>query len=80
MIEAKIGRGQIEELVNHAKCEISLIPEMAEWKPWIFPPGKTITMRTDDLSLKETCLFAAAQAAKLPQAATPASLPPPSKP
>lgn len=35
-IEAKLGCGQIEELVAQAKDELGLIPRMAEWKPWIF--------------------------------------------
>lgn len=35
-IEAKIGSGQIEELIKQAKDELKLIPKMAEWKPWVF--------------------------------------------
>ena len=41
-IEAKIGVGQIEELVAQAKDELSLIPQMAEWKPWVMPEGHKI--------------------------------------
>ena len=48
-IEARIGCGQIEELVAQAKDELRLIPKMAETKPWEFdhaiksiaPQGKT---------------------------------------
>lgn len=49
-IEARIGCGQIEELVAQAKDELRLIPKMAETKPWEFdhaiksiaPQGKTL--------------------------------------
>lgn len=45
-IEAKIGSGQIEELVAQAKDELGLIPKMKEWKPWEF----SHTIRMEDES------------------------------
>lgn len=33
-IEAKLGIGQIEEVIEIAQDELDLIPHMAEWKPW----------------------------------------------
>ena len=35
-IERAIGQGQIEELYEIAKDELSLIPKMRAWKPWEF--------------------------------------------
>ncbi|KAL2918763.1 hypothetical protein HK105_201597 [Polyrhizophydium stewartii] len=32
--EAEIGAGQIEELIEHAETELSLIPKMVEWQVW----------------------------------------------
>ncbi|ORX57452.1 hypothetical protein DM01DRAFT_1382005 [Hesseltinella vesiculosa] len=33
-IEAKIGCGQIEEVLLQAKDELKLVGQMEEWKPW----------------------------------------------
>lgn len=33
-IEEAIGCGPIESLMDHARDELELIPEMADWKPW----------------------------------------------
>lgn len=33
-IERTIGVGQVEELIEHAKSELRLIPEYASWKLW----------------------------------------------
>lgn len=33
---------QLEEMIEECKDELSLIPKMAEWKPWEVPEGYTI--------------------------------------
>ena len=33
-VEMQIGRGQLEELVDAAQNELSLVADMAEWKLW----------------------------------------------
>ena len=50
-IEAKIGSGQLEELVAQAKDELGLIPKMAEWKPWVF--DHTIKIHDEEAPAKE---------------------------
>ena len=37
-IEAKIGGGQVEQLLAAANSELELIPRYAEWKLWEDPP------------------------------------------
>jgi hypothetical protein len=37
-IEVAIGAGQIEELIQHAKDELFLIPQYASWKFWELSP------------------------------------------
>lgn len=37
-IEARIGRGQVEELIEQAKSELRLIPSYASWKFWKIDP------------------------------------------
>eukprot|EP00741_Cyanophora_paradoxa_P004237 tig00000789_g4114.t1 len=39
-IEAGIGCGKMELLIDQAEDELTLIPKMAEWKPWEVPEGK----------------------------------------
>jgi len=41
-IERIINRGQMEELLEMAKDDISVIPKMAVWKPWEVPEGHMI--------------------------------------
>jgi NADH dehydrogenase (ubiquinone) 1 alpha subcomplex subunit 5 len=48
-IEAKIGRGQVEELVAQAKSELQLIPEYAQWRLWDSKPPA----REDDVAHDE---------------------------
>jgi hypothetical protein len=38
-IEQVIGVGQVEELIEHAKMELTLIPEYASWKLWEQAPA-----------------------------------------
>jgi len=38
-IEKTIGTGQMEELIEQAKGELELIPEMIEAAPWDVPPN-----------------------------------------
>ncbi|QDZ22165.1 hypothetical protein HOP50_07g47050 [Chloropicon primus] len=52
-MEDEIGQGQLEELILHAKDELSLIPKMAEWKPWDVPKGHKIRMIVDDEPVPE---------------------------
>jgi NADH dehydrogenase (ubiquinone) 1 alpha subcomplex subunit 5 len=40
-IEAKLGIGQIEEVIGIANDELDLIPHMAEWQPWNVEGGKS---------------------------------------
>ncbi|WZN64857.1 subunit 5 of NADH dehydrogenase [ubiquinone] 1 alpha subcomplex [Chloropicon roscoffensis] len=47
-MEEEIGQGQLEELILHARDELSLIPKMAEWKPWDVPEGHKIKMVVHD--------------------------------
>ncbi|KAH9309260.1 hypothetical protein KI387_037171 [Taxus chinensis] len=37
IIEKRIACGQVEELIEDANSELTLIPKMAEWKPWEVP-------------------------------------------
>uniref|UniRef100_A0A0C9S3A1 TSA: Wollemia nobilis Ref_Wollemi_Transcript_15414_792 transcribed RNA sequence n=1 Tax=Wollemia nobilis TaxID=56998 RepID=A0A0C9S3A1_9CONI len=37
LIEKRIACGQVEELIEDAQSELSLIPKVAEWKPWEVP-------------------------------------------
>jgi ETC complex I subunit conserved region len=39
-VEAKLGIGQIEEVIEQAKDELDLIPHMAKWQPWKVPDGR----------------------------------------
>jgi NADH dehydrogenase (ubiquinone) 1 alpha subcomplex subunit 5 len=39
-IEAKLGIGQIEEVIEIARDELDLIPHMIEWQPWKVEKGK----------------------------------------
>lgn len=39
--EEKLGR-QLEEEIKMCTDELSLIPKMAEWKPWEVPEGHTV--------------------------------------
>ena len=41
-IEARIGRGQVEELIEQAKSELQLIPAYASWKLWKVEPIKSM--------------------------------------
>jgi len=41
-IEARIGRGQVEELIEQAKSELQLIPSYASWKFWKLEPIKSM--------------------------------------
>jgi len=41
-IEARIGRGQVEELIEQAKAELQLIPAYAQWKLWKVEPIKSV--------------------------------------
>ena len=52
-IESKIASGQIEELVIQAKDELSIIPKMAEWKPWEFSHEIDVKEEGGDPSTKE---------------------------
>merc|ERR1712072_21107 len=52
-MEEEIGQGQLEELILHAKDELSLIPKMAEWKPWDVPEGHKIKLVVDDEPVPE---------------------------
>mmetsp|Transcript_20134 Transcript_20134/g.27877 ORF Transcript_20134/g.27877 Transcript_20134/m.27877 type:complete len:146 (+) Transcript_20134:128-565(+) len=47
-IEDAIMQGQVEELIDIAKDELSLIPRMIERKPWIIPEGHTIKYKVDN--------------------------------
>eukprot|EP00252_Welwitschia_mirabilis_P022868 TRINITY_DN630_c0_g1_i1.p1 TRINITY_DN630_c0_g1~~TRINITY_DN630_c0_g1_i1.p1 ORF type:complete len:163 (-),score=29.84 TRINITY_DN630_c0_g1_i1:201-689(-) len=47
-IEKRIGCGQVEELIEDAKCELRLIPKMAEWKPWEVPDDYECEIVVDD--------------------------------
>ena len=47
-MEEEIGAGQLEELILQAKDELSLIPKMAEWKPWDVPEGHKIKLVVHD--------------------------------
>ncbi|GBG80609.1 hypothetical protein CBR_g31069 [Chara braunii] len=47
-IEKRIGCGQVEELIWQAKDEMTLIPKMAEWKPWEVPPNHHIEFVEDN--------------------------------
>ncbi|KAL3683186.1 hypothetical protein R1sor_001208 [Riccia sorocarpa] len=38
-IEKRVGNGQVEQLIQQAKDELTLIPKMTEWKPWEAPEG-----------------------------------------
>ena len=40
-VEDKLGR-QLEEEIRMCENELSLIPKMAEWKPWEVPEGYTV--------------------------------------
>lgn len=40
-LEEEFG-AQLEEMVTQSKDELSLIPKMAEWKPWEVPEGRDI--------------------------------------
>lgn len=35
---------QLEQLIEHCKDELILIPQMAEWKPWDVPSGHKVEM------------------------------------
>jgi len=49
-IEARIGRGQVEELVAQAKAELQLIPQYAAWRMHeAKPPAKEDDVGHDDL-------------------------------
>ena len=49
-IEARIGRGQVEELVAQAKSELQLIPEYANWRLWEGkPPAREDDVAHDEL-------------------------------
>jgi hypothetical protein len=39
-IERAIGCGQVEELIEEAKGELALIPEMASWRYWEQKPAQ----------------------------------------
>jgi len=41
-IEDKIAYGQVEELITYAEDELTLIPDMLEWKPWEVPETREI--------------------------------------
>jgi NADH dehydrogenase (ubiquinone) 1 alpha subcomplex subunit 5 len=40
-IEAKLGVGQIEEILEQARDELELIPHMADWEPWKLEQGQS---------------------------------------
>lgn len=46
-IEQVIGVGQVEELIEHAKMELQLIPEYASWKLWEQQP---VTPQEDEMA------------------------------
>jgi len=33
-LEAKLGPGQLEEVIQQSKAELSLAKRMTHWKPW----------------------------------------------
>ena len=47
-VEAAIGEGQLEELIEQAKDELELIPRMVEWKPWEAPEGHRVQMSVEE--------------------------------
>lgn len=39
-VEKMLGVGPIEEVIEQAKDELNLIPEMVKWQPWKTEDGK----------------------------------------
>jgi NADH dehydrogenase (ubiquinone) 1 alpha subcomplex subunit 5 len=50
-IEQRIGCGQVEELIEQAKDELELIPQLAEDKPWDVPEGYKVEIIEDTESI-----------------------------
>ncbi|KAF3790467.1 putative NADH dehydrogenase ubiquinone 1 alpha subcomplex subunit 5 [Nymphaea thermarum] len=47
-IERRIGCGQVEELIEEAKDELTLISKMIEWNPWGVPDDYECTLVEND--------------------------------
>ncbi|KHG16800.1 hypothetical protein F383_21884 [Gossypium arboreum] len=51
MIEKRLGCGQVEELIEEARDELTLVGKMIEWVPWGIPDDYRCEIIENDASI-----------------------------